>query len=126
MNAEFETYELTIFDMLAETGKSGQAACLITFLLGLIGAYGIWCRFEAQRCQAFSLLALLPAVIGVYGADQLPASFMSKTGHYRPDLLKSMLFSGEAAMPIMVGCCGSCVLMFMASIVWIRSKDGGE
>ncbi len=126
MNSEPETFELTLFDMLAEAGNPGQAACWITLILVLIGAHGIKCRFNGSRCRSFTLLALLPGATGVYGADHLSATFMTDTGHYRPEGLKVFLFSGEATMPIMVGCCGSCALMLIASILWIRSKDEGE
>lgn len=123
MNSEAESFELTVFDLIAEAGNPGQAACWITLILVSIGTYGIKCRFNGSRCCSFTLMALLPAVIGVYGADHLSATFMTSTGHYTPELLKRFLFSGEAAMPIMIGCCGSCVLMFMASILWMRCRD---
>lgn len=123
MNVEFELVELTLFDLLAEAGTPGLVSFWTTILLVIVGLLGVRRRFRASGCRAFTLLAFLPAVVGFYGAQHLLVVFRTQTGHFQSETLAHFFFSGEVAMPAMVGCFGSCVLMSVASILWMRSKE---
>lgn len=123
MNAHPEFFELTWLDLLMEAGTPGLVAFWITVFLTAVGLFGLRRRFRAAGCQAYTVLALLPMVTGFYGACHLPVVFRTESGHFQSETLACFFSSGEVAMPVMVGSFGSCALMFIASILWMRCKE---
>lgn len=120
-----DAVNLTWVDMVMESWHVGDVSLGITLILMLVGIRGIWRPFKTStsHCQAYTLLSLLPVVIGVLGGDYLLEVFRDMSGHLRREALTKFVGAGEAAMPLMVGCLGSCALMITASILWIRSKN---
>ncbi|HEY1083995.1 MAG TPA: hypothetical protein VGE29_17160 [Prosthecobacter sp.] len=126
MNDEIELAQLTLMDMLQEAGTPGLVSLGMAVLLGIIGLIGLKRRFQVSGCRAFTFLGLLPLIVGFSGAGTLAAVFRTETGHYKSEALVGFVSSGEVAMPIMVGSFGSCVLMFIASMLWIRLRAESE
>ena len=129
MNAAPEFFELTLIDCLMLAGTPGLVAFWTTVSLAAAGLLGLKRRFRTASCQAFTLLASLPMVIGFYGVCYFPIAFRTEYfpyGNSEPGTLAQFILSGEAAMPFMIGSFCSCALMFMASILWMRSKEESD
>jgi hypothetical protein len=58
----------------------------------------------------------------MFGADYLLIIFRDPNGHLAPQKLERYVGSGEAAMPLMLGCLCSSMLMFTASMLWMRCR----
>lgn len=99
MNTECE---LTLFDLFKEAGTPGLISFWGTvFMLGLLGVKR---RFWPGACRALTLVAILPAIVGVCGVRYLVMTFRDPNGHYTPNVMDRYISSGEAFMPLMVGC----------------------
>jgi len=116
----------TWMDMIMEAWIVGKVSMGITFVLLLIGLRGLSRPFKASQCLVYSLLGLLPLTTAMFGADYLLMVFRDPNGHLAPEKLERYIGSGEAAMPLMLGCLCSCVLMFMASMLWMRCSNEDE
>jgi hypothetical protein len=114
---------LTKMDMIMEAWDVGKVSMGIAFVLLLIGLRGISHPFKASHCLLYSLLGLLPLTTAMFGADYLLIVFRDPNGHLAPQKLERYVGSGEAAMPLMLGCLCSSVLMFTASMLWMRCRD---
>lgn len=114
---------LTWMDIIMEAWILGKVSMGITFVLLLIGLRGLSRPFKASQCLVYSLLGLLPLTSAMFGADYLPMVFRDPNGHLAPETLERYVGSGEAALPLMLGCLCSCVLMFTASLLWMRCRD---
>lgn len=119
MNRETEFFEMSFYDLFREAGSTGLIAFWLTVGLVIIGLKGIKLRLTVAWCYAYSLMVLLPFVIGFYGvADHLMMVLRDASGHVRPEVLQRFISSGEAFMPMMIGCIGSAILMLVASLLW--------
>jgi len=114
---------LSWMDMIMEAWVIGKVSMGIAFVLMLIGLRGIFRPFKASQCVVYSLLGLLPLTTAMFGVDYLLVVFRDPNGHLAPQKLERYVGSGEAVMPLMLGCLCSCVLMFTASLLWMRCRD---
>lgn len=114
---------LTLLDFFAEARTLGSIPLWTTVFLAASGLFGMKRRFRRGSCRAFTLVAVLPAMASVLEVRYLLMTFRDHNGHYTPHQLDRFLSSGEAFVPLVVGCFCSCVLMFVASILWMRCKD---
>ena len=129
MNSAPELFELTLMDCLMLSGTPGLVAFWTTVILTAVGLLVLKRRFRTASCHAFTLLASLPMVTGFYGVYHFPLAFRTEYfpyGNSESGTLAQFILSGEAAMPFMVGSFCSCALMFMASILWMRSKEESD
>ena len=113
---------LTKMDMIMEAWDVGKVSMGIAFVLLLIGLRGISRPFKVSHCLVYSLLGLLPLTTAMFGADYLLIVFRDPNGHLAPEKLERYVGSGEAVMPLMLGCLCSSMLMFTASMLWMRCR----
>lgn len=123
MNAETGLNESGLIDILAQAGTPGWVSFWTTMFFIAVGLWGLKKKFRPSSCRAFTLLALLPAVVGFYGASHLRAVFRTREGHFEAETLAGFFYSGEVALPLAVGFLGSFVLMFLAFMLWVRSDE---
>ena len=113
-----------LLDSLQMMGWTAKPIILWTLLLLVLGIFALVKRFPPSKCWAFMIGAFVPACYGIAGSVTGAMSAFSTLkvgGPSNPAMFHGALH--EISLAVTAGFFCSAILMTLAILVWLRSKD---